>query len=714
MTREILADYARAGFALVAWDPKTGKGPVWKGWNLKTSAVTDPETAGELDGNVGIAHVWSGTCAIDLDDLQQATEWLRDRGIDPDDYLTDPTAVMISSGRENRAKLLYRTSKVYPSFKLPGFELRCGTRTGTTVQDVIPPSRHPDTGRDYEWAYGSPGGHWSRLPELPEAFRLLWESLITPETKIAEREPREAADEFRALKIARKVVMLHDPDAHGYDHWLHVGMAIHHDTGGSGEGLDLFDEWSRKGAKYNGREEIEAKWRSFHTDTANPRTLASLRVEDQATADEFQVVELSADVVPGNIEDTIHEEGKRALREMSKDGGKFEARLSNVVTLLGVAEAYGHVLARDTFKDLLVIAPTGTEAWRGITDTDYTRIRQWAETTGNFWPLSREMVRDALYLVAERNSVDTAQKWLAGLKWDGVPRVEHFAASYWGTIDAPYEQSVSRYLWTALAGRVMEPGCQVDMVPILVGGQGLGKSTGVRALVPDQQFFVELRFDDSDDTLARKMRGVLVGELAELQGLKTQDINRIKAFVTRTHEKWIPKYMEFATEFPRRLVMVGTTNEDEFLSDIENRRFLPLRTTGVDVAAIKRDRDQLWAEGLVRWMEHGVEWQEAEKLGKLNTEQYTLEDNWQGVIEQWLRDSGNTRVRMNDVLIAAVGLDVRHITRVHELRGARVLRVLGWERRTATDKTTGKKAKVWERVHEPISAAVVESDNPWD
>ncbi len=84
------------------------------------------------------------------------------------------------------------------------------------------------------------------------------------------------------------------------------------------------------------------------------------------------------------------------------------------------------------------------------------------------------------------------------------------------------------------------------------------------------------------------MRGRLVAEIGELRGLNTKELESIKAFVTRTHENWIPKYREFATQFPRRLVFVGTTNEDEFLADkTGNRRWLPVEVSKVDVKAIK-------------------------------------------------------------------------------------------------------------------------------
>uniref|UniRef100_A0A1A9ZTL0 Virulence-associated protein E-like domain-containing protein n=1 Tax=Glossina pallidipes TaxID=7398 RepID=A0A1A9ZTL0_GLOPL len=94
------------------------------------------------------------------------------------------------------------------------------------------------------------------------------------------------------------------------------------------------------------------------------------------------------------------------------------------------------------------------------------------------------------------------------------------------------------------------------------------------------------------------MRGRLVGEISELRGLNSKEIESIKAFITRTHEVWVPKYREFATQFSRRLVMFGTTNQEEFLADeTGNRRWLPLRVGKMRLDDIKRDVMQLWAEG---------------------------------------------------------------------------------------------------------------------
>ena len=91
----------------------------------------------------------------------------------------------------------------------------------------------------------------------------------------AERDigpPVQSAEHLRHLGALLEHI---DPDS-GYEDWLHVLMALCHETNGSDEGLELADSWSSKGSKYNGRMEIEEKWRSFARENVNPITIASL------------------------------------------------------------------------------------------------------------------------------------------------------------------------------------------------------------------------------------------------------------------------------------------------------------------------------------------------------------------------------------------------------------------------------------------------------
>ena len=704
--RPLLAEYCRAGWHLVPI-PLGQKGPVAARWNVRELTVSDPAIAEWLDGNVGLAHAYSNTCAIDIDDLAKCSAWLGERGINLARLLDAPEAVRIES-RPGRAKLLYALPKPMPSFKLGSLELRCATSTGLTVQDVLPPSIHPDTGRPYEWAYGSPAGHWSLLPPLPPQLAALWQQLIAVKAPKAPH-PRNAvyAEDMARL---REILEDLDPDASyedGRTGWIAVGMALHHETRGTGGGLALWNEWSSRGKKYQGLADLETHWRSFRLDHESPRTLASLRASRPAQADEFkdltQEPSSTLAVAPGAEPDPklpppltgqAREKAIQALRGVRRTrNGTIEARISNIVSVLGLADICGSHLSLDQFQDAIMIAGRD-EQWRPLTDSDYVSLRIWLETVGNCDPISHEMIRHAVALVAEQHKMDSAQIWLKSLTWDGVPRIECFCPQYLGTFDTEYERAVGLYLWTALAARIADPGCQADMVPVLIGRQGVGKSTTVQSLVPSPDQYVELRLDEPDDVIARKLRGVLVAELAEMRGLRAADVDRVKAFITRRHERWVPKFKEFATNYARRSLIIGTTNDEEFLPpDTEHRRWLPLHVDIVNTDLIKRDREQLWAEGYACWQRHGIHWRGADTLAAPARQLAAMEDNWAEQIAQWLHDNPADHYRMADIMTNAIGLDHRAATRAHELRVARALHGLGYARRAT--RVRGRVTKVW-------------------
>jgi hypothetical protein len=693
------ADYCKAGWALVPIELGT-KGPKRKGWNTRARCLTDPEVAAEWQGNLGLAHAYSGTCAVDVDELEGAANWLLMRGISLQTLLEAPDAVMIFSGRKGRAKLLYRIPEPLQSFKLAdgALELRCATADGKTVQDVLPPSIHPETKKPYEWAYGDDlVGHWSVLPMIPKALFALWKGLIPLPSDKGPKAVGEAPQDALWALLAHR-----DPDA-GYDDWIKAGMALHHETDGAEHGLDLWDLWSSGGTKYKGRDDLENHWRSFRANSANAVTIATLKRDTPASPEEFEIVGPAEDGELRGEEPVLDSHQGLALPTTLRrnEAGKNLAILPNLDIMLSEPGYCGWELRLDSFKDVVLISGRGEDNWRPFKDSDYTRLRLWMEQSRAFMPVAKDLVRDAVHLIAERNEMDSAQEWLATVKWDGKPRIERFLPDYFGTIDAAYERAVGLYLWTALAGRVMDPGCQVDMVPIFVGPEGIGKSTGIKAMVPATDWYVEIRLDEPDDVIARKMRGTVIGEIAELRGLNTVAAERVKAFVTRTHEKWTPKFMEYSTTFARRLVMVGTSNPDEFLGEGENRRWLPVRTAGARVSAIVRDRDQLWAEARDRWAVQGVVWHTAETLAKEHHAEFKVEDGWAATVALWLKeaeeDGGAPRekgyVRLADVLIRALGLDSRHVTRIQELRVAKILRELGYKKHVCL--IDGVRGKAW-------------------
>lgn len=493
--------------------------------------------------------------------------------------------------------------------------------------------------------------------------------------------------------------------AENYPSWVHMGnrLAWFKGTTFEDDAKKMWLAWSSAADKGN-LSAAEAKWPELRAERTGYQAIFSLaqkagwvnpgaaRLKTAvATLDEFDDL-------------TNTENSKWPTFKRNKTSGQIEATIDNAAKAVMCPDFVGVEIRFDTFRDEIMFAPVGTKAWQTFTDADYSRLRITMEKRG-FKAVGRELIRDVVLLAADENPFDSAMEWLKSLEWDGVARIEKFYHTHFGTEDTAYTRAVSRYMWTALAGRVLKPGIKADMVPILVGAQGSGKSSGVAALSPDPAFFTEISFAEKDDDLARKMRGCLVAEISELRGLNTKELESIKAFVTRTHEKWIPKFKEFATQFPRRSLSIGTTNEDEFLGDkTGNRRWLPVEVGKMDVEGIQKDVIQLWAEARELFNETGIQFQEAEQLANQVHEKYFIKDAWQEIIERWLdepdlmtgqKPRARRFLRSADILREALNMEPKNISRREQMRIGHVLQNCNFKQ--VLRRVDGKVCRVWER-----------------
>ena len=390
-------------------------------------------------------------------------------------------------------------------------------------------------------------------------------------------------------------------------------------------------------------------------------------------------------------------EEERGPRFIVDKQGRKEARDYNFIAFMSDPKLCGRVIAWDEFTANVVWHPASQKPenrrWRAWRDTDYVTMTMQMDRNG-FTPTRAAGIRPAVYRVAENNVVDMAIEWAGRLpEWDGVERIERFLPDYLHTDDTEYTRSVGRYMWTAQAGRLLDPGCQADMAPVLVGKQDRRKTTAVRAIAPNADMFVEIDLGAKEDDLSRKMRGVLVGELGELHGLRGKAATATKAFITRLVEKWVPKFQEGTTTFKRRLILYGTTNEEEgFLNDPTGaRRWLPFMISvdgqKMEIDRIKADRDQLWAEGIAKWREHGVLYEVAEQLAKDEHQHFTERDVWEPAVERWLVEDdalagGAPCDRpwewdVDDVLVAALGKKLALLTHGDKMRVGALLKSLG-------------------------------------
>ena len=486
-----------------------------------------------------------------------------------------------------------------------------------------------------------------------------------------------------------------------YDGWRNIIFGIHADTGGGEDGLALAHEFSAKSSKYDPDFLDNRVWpyiKDRDGGISGRTVLAKAREYgwQEDISHMFEVItpdpcDLGVDGAP--------EDDLPAFQRNKQ--GEILATLDNVIKGVQCFALTGFRVAYDQFKDEIMLTEdrSGADGWRPLKDVDYVTIRLRLEQR-DFKPIGREMMRDVVLAVASENQFDSAILWARKLKWDGVPRVETFLSKYFGATDDPYTRAVAIYTWTALAGRVCEPGVKADMSPVFIGEQGIRKSSGIAAMAPSADSFLEIDLGDDDDKNARKLRGVIVAETGEMKGFYVKEQEHIKSFMSRRFEVWVPKYMERATRYLRRCIFVGSSNQKEFLVDeTGNRRWLPVNVAHVDTDAIESDREQLWAEAVVLFDKAGVVWKEAEDLAKDIHKEHMVHDEWEPIIEEWLsvEDDGAVRgdrpLRLAEVITGAVGVFVANIDRKTEIRAGKVMRKLGYEKRVVRE--DGVLAKKW-------------------
>lgn len=359
--------------------------------------------------------------------------------------------------------------------------------------------------------------------------------------------------------------------------------------------------------------------------------------------------------------------------------GLPRSSLGNVTLILEGDAAYagegGSRFRYDLFSDKLYY---GTELAADHVDTDINidierRYGFASKTT---------LVQEAIVRIAHEHAFHPVRDYLSGVEWDGTGRIDDLLRAGFGAQgDAAYLAEAGRKFMVGMVARVFSPGCKLDTMLVLAGKQGIGKSSGLR-LLAGSTWFADSALALGDKDAYMQLAGRWLYEISELDSFKKVESTRIKAFVSSQEDTYRPPFGRHVVKRPRQTVLVGTTNEREFLNDpTGSRRFVPVPVGAVDLAWLAAHRDLLWAEAVVCYR-RGEAWHYAgESADRLARESapFQQDDPWEPLVHDYLARRKLPTVTVLDALTGAVGVGIAQIGRTEKTRMVNVLRALHCE-----------------------------------
>jgi hypothetical protein len=335
-----------------------------------------------------------------------------------------------------------------------------------------------------------------------------------------------------------------------------------------------------------------------------------------------------------------------------------------------------------------------------ITDDSPTAAAVWMAETYSINAASRT-VHEAMRHVGRSNSYHPVREYLRTLKWDKKPRLPDLLSGYMQAraIHDGHRDLLQligqRWMISAVA-RVMDPGCQVKSALLLLGDQDAGKSRALEILGGD--WYSRSRLDlRSKDGMAQ-VQGVWIYEIPEVKHMfDSRTAEEIKAFIDQPDDRYRAHFGRVVTSHPRQMVFAATDNNERLLNDPTGAaRYWPVSVGKIDLAALAADRDQLWAEAVIRY-DGGERWHfdsvESRCLSEIANE-HSQEDPWTGKIGWWMNEASNLGKTFEiSEILHGIGLDLKAQDTLSAHRVGTILRDIGCVNRRENRGT--RKPHVW-------------------
>ncbi len=587
-------DYLQLGWALTPLRPST-KEPYLKGWQLPENAIRGVENANRLNESAGLllAHCDPPLMTLDIDDFHAAASWFDEREVDLADLLQAEDAVQIVSGRPNSCKLLYRidhprlTRKIMQDGKTI-FELRCATGNGGSVQDVLPPSIHPDTGKPYTWGgLGDP----MHPPIAPEGILQIWQGWANQENKNpVTRQITAKAKTNPVMKIeaARFQAALQQisPDC-SREEWIQVMLALRSTE--HEEAFEWFKDWSAGCTKrYPGAKECLYQWQHakaeggitigtlYHLAKLNSAVTGSIG-PDSSTVDPA-IKELNQSYA------WITDQGERPVMTIHSDAGIYEPLVN-----------FSKV---DKFHKTLSNRPKVCVGTNKNGEDKF--IDQGAYWIGH--PGRREYRRVTFDPAHPGENVEGCFNLFTG--WVIEPQIGDVSVF----LDFVYEvicngdKELNDWLIGWCAHLFQIPQEKPMTSPVLVGRQGTGKSifASVLARILGRHYFETSSpggiFGQFNFHLADKL---LVFANEAIWGGDKRILGNIKSFITDEERSFESKGVDQVRLRHYGRLIVASNEQHPIHIDADDRRFVVLRVSD------KHAREDAYFQPILKWRNNG-------------------------------------------------------------------------------------------------------------
>ena len=356
-----------------------------------------------------------------------------------------------------------------------------------------------------------------------------------------------------------------------------------------------------------------------------------------------------------------------------------------------------------------------TSGWVQITDADLDSA--YVILTGKGWGIGNEAVMKAILHVARQNSFRPPCTYLQRIRADESIEpydLDQVAPKLFRSPKPLHVAMVRKWLIGAVS-RALKPGCQMDYCLVLKGGQGVLKSTSLKALAGADWYTSS--YADQDKDFLLNVHSCWIYELAELESITNKrEAGTLKNLLTTSIDTFRKPYGRTAERTPRPSVFCGTVNKDQFLQDdTGNRRFWVVPIEGaekLDRKAIKAARDSIWKAAVIAY-ENGELPMLPENLEAQSADQnegFNEQDAWVDMVQAWMdgdpltrwnedRDPSTRFFEPSEVFTSAeilysAGLKrADSITRSDEMRLGEVLRAMGFQK--TERRVDQRKRRVW-------------------